>query len=203
MSQAQVKAEGDGVPAVGPLVAAIGATVRAARKDRNMTLAQLAAVSELSTGVVSQIERGFGNPSFATLVQLAHGLDLPVGRLLLDVAPDVSPVVRSAERRRVDGHGLTTANATYELLTPDLSGDLEATWVTSQPGHDTSATPFKHNGEEFGIVISGTIDVYLDGKRYRLEKGDSIRYSSTVPHWYVNTSDGPAHCIWVSTPPTW
>jgi transcriptional regulator with XRE-family HTH domain len=185
------------------MVAAIGETVRSIRRDRTLTLDQLAEHSGLSVGVVSQLERGIGNPSFATLVQLAHGLDVPVGRLLLHIDGDESPVVRRTERRRVDGHGVASESATYELLTPDLSGALEATWVASQPGHDTSKTPFTHNGEEFGIVISGQIDVFVDGVRHRLEAGDSIRYSSTIPHWYVNSGDQPANAIWVSTPPTW
>ncbi len=202
MSQAAKPRSNDG-PVIAPMVAAIGETVRSIRRERALTLEQLAEAAGLSVGVVSQLERGKGNPSFATLVQLAHGLDVPVGRLLLHIDDDESPIVRKAERRRVDGHGLATAKATYELLTPDLSGALEATWVMSEPGHDTSETPFTHNGEEFGIVISGSLDVFVDGVRHHLEAGDSIRYSSTIPHWYVNSGDEPANCVWVSTPPTW
>jgi uncharacterized cupin superfamily protein len=89
------------------------------------------------------------------------------------------------------------------LLTPDLSGALEAHWVTASPSHDTSSTPFKHNGEEFGIVISGAVDVYVDGTKHHLEEGDSIRYSSTIPHWFINPTNTITHSIWVSTPPTW
>ncbi|QIZ00795.2 helix-turn-helix domain-containing protein [Streptomyces sp. S1D4-11] len=185
------------------MVAAIGETVRSIRRERSLTLDQLAEASGLSAGVVSQLERGMGNPSFATLVQLAHGLDVPVGRLLLHIDDNESPIVRKAERRRVDGHGLAAAKATYELLTPDLSGALEATWVIAQPGHDTSKTPFTHNGEEFGIVISGSLDVFVEGVRHHLESGDSIRYSSTIPHWYVNSGDEYGELHLVSTPPTW
>ncbi|MFJ9760026.1 helix-turn-helix domain-containing protein [Streptomyces sp. NPDC101149] len=202
MSEAAKPRSSDG-PTIAPLVAAIGETVRSIRRERTLTLEQLAEASGLSVGVISQLERGIGNPAFATLVQLAHALDVPVGRLLLRIEDNKSPIVRKTERRRVGGHGLATAAATYELLTPDLSGALEATWVTSQPGHDTSKTPFTHNGEEFGIVLSGSLDVFVDGVRHHLEAGDSIRYSSTIPHWYVNAGDEPAQCIWVSTPPTW
>jgi len=189
-------------PDVAPMVAAVGSTVRSLRKDRGMTLDQLADRSALSMGMVSQLERGIGNPSFATLVQLAHGLDVPVGRLL-HIDEGSSPVVREAERRRIDGHGIPSEHVTYQMLTPDLLGALEATWVRSEPGHDTSATPFTHNGEEFGIVLSGQIDVYIDGVQYSLSAGDSIRFSSTVPHWFVNPGPESTNSIWISTPPTW
>ncbi|MCP3801980.1 XRE family transcriptional regulator [Allokutzneria sp. A3M-2-11 16] len=190
------------VPDVAPMVAVVGTTVRSLRKDRALTLDQLAERSSLSVGVVSQLERGIGNPSFATLVQLAHGLDVPVGRLLL-INESSSPVVRADERKRIDGHGMRSERVSYEMLTPNLSGQIGATLVTSQPGHDTSATPFRHNGEEFGIVLSGQLEVYIDGTRHQLFAGDSILFSSTVPHWFVNPGPEDTTAIWVNTPPSW
>lgn len=181
-----------------------GARVRMLRKERNLTTEKLAEAAGISAGLISQIERGHGNPSFATLVQLAHGLQLPVGQLLQPHETE-RVVVRKEERRRLDSHGLAAGDGgRYELLTPDLNGSLEANWVVTPPGYDTSETPYRHNGEEFGIVLSGTKDVYLDGVRHRLHAGDSIRYASTIPHWYVNPSDTEeCTAIWVSTPPTW
>lgn len=185
-----------------PLIAAVGQTARSLRKDRGLTLEQLADQSDLSVGVLSQLERGIGNPSFATLVQLAHGLDVPVGRLL-HIDEGASPVVREADRRRIDGHGIPAENVSYQMLTPDLSGALEALWVRSEPGHDSSEHPFRHNGEEFGIVLSGQLDVYIDGVHHRLQAGDSIRFSSTVPHWFVNPGPEIVNAVWVNTPPSW
>lgn len=183
---------------------AVGAHIRTLRKERGMTANQLAEAAGISAGLVSQLERGLANPSFTTLIQVAHALDIPVGRLFHLQEQHRSPVVRSNERRRLDGHGLAADDgSTYELMTPDLNGALEATWVETPPGYDTGATPYRHNGEEFGVVLSGTKDVYLDGVRYRLGPGDSIRYASTIPHWYVNPGDETCTAIWVSTPPTW
>lgn len=181
-----------------------GTRVRTLRKERQLTTEKLAELAGVSSGLISQIERGHGNPSFATLVQLAHGLQLPVGQLLQPHEAQ-RVVVRKEERRRLDSHGLVSGDGgVYELLTPDLNGALEANWVVTPPGYDTSATPYRHNGEEFGIVLSGTKDVYLDGVRHRLHAGDSIRYASTIPHWYVNPSDSEeCTAVWVSTPPTW
>lgn len=193
----------DDVP-VASMLSEVGNRIRTLRKERHLTTEGLAEHAGVSAGIVSQVERGMGNPSFATLAQIAHGLQLPVGQLMApSAAKDI--VVRKAERKRLDGHGVASdAGDSYELLTPDLNGSLEANWVTTPPGSDTSATPYRHNGEEFGIVLSGVKDVYLDGVRHRLEAGDSIRYASTIPHWYVNPSDTEdCTAIWVSTPPTW
>ncbi|UFN43353.1 helix-turn-helix domain-containing protein [Nocardioides okcheonensis] len=181
-----------------------GARLRTLRKERQLSTERLAEAAGVSVGLISQIERGRGNPSFATLAQLAHGLQLPVGQLL-EPSETQKVVVRKDERRRLDNHGVVSGDGErIELLTPDLNGALEANWVVTPPGYDTSATPYRHNGEEFGIVLSGTKDVFLDGVRHRLEAGDSIRYASTIPHWYANPSDTEeCTAVWVSTPPTW
>jgi transcriptional regulator with XRE-family HTH domain len=191
-------------PAISAMLSDLGDQIRSLRKERNLTLERLSELAGLSTGIVSQIERGRGNPSFSTLAQLAHGLDIPVGRLLYVSEQNRSPVVRKEQRRRLDGHGVGIEDdGTYELLTPDFTGSLEAVWVETPPGYDTSATPYRHNGEEFGLVISGRHVVHLDGVAHELGPGDSIRYASTVPHWYSNPGPEVSRAVWVITPPTW
>lgn len=188
---------------VGSLLSDIGAQVRAMRKAQHLTIEQLSVASGISVGIISQVERGKANPAFSTLAQLAHGLNVPVGRLF-HVAPHGSPVVRKHERRELGSHGVDSDDGgRYQLLTPDLNGALEVTWLETHPGYDTSSTPYRHNGEEFGLVIAGAVDVYIEGEKHHLEEGDSIRYSSTIPHWYVNPGPGVCQAIWVITPPTW
>jgi transcriptional regulator with XRE-family HTH domain len=193
-----------GVPsaALNGLLATVGTMVHSLRKEKGMTLAQLAETAGLSPAIVSQIERGKANPAFITLAQLAHGLEIPVGRFFLGHDEPASPVVRRTDRRNLQGVTReSVGEAAHELLTPDHNGLLEAQWIVSPPGHDTSETPFHHRGEEFGIVLSGKIDIYLDGERYLLEAGDSITYASTVPHWYINRYEESCVAVWVSTPP--
>ncbi|GAB3557663.1 helix-turn-helix domain-containing protein [Spelaeicoccus albus] len=192
-------------PSVDALLAGVGSKVRAMRKEQGLTLANLAELTGLSPAIVSQVERGLANPSFTTLAQLAHGLEIPVGKLIPDHAPESrSPVVRKADRRDLRGVAPEAlGEAAYELLTPDLNGTLEANWVVTPHGHDTSDTPFTHGGEEFGIVLSGKKDVYLNGQRYVLEAGDSITFNSTIPHWFTNSYDETCVAVWVNSPPTW
>src|SRR2546428_6422514 len=81
---------------------ALGQQVRQLRLERGLTLEEVAARSGCSLGSLSQIERGLGNPSFATLVRISHALRVSVGRLVeLDRngKDGVSPVVRKRERR--------------------------------------------------------------------------------------------------------
>lgn len=183
------------------LMVTVGSQVRVLRKMRNLTLEETGRRSGISTGLLSQIERGRANPSFNALVQLAHVLDVPIGRLFHFADERLPPVVRANERRALDFHECQD-DASHYLLTPNLEGSLEAVWVEAPPHYDTSETPFAHPGEEFGIVLEGRHEVYLDGTHYELGPGDSITYSSSIPHWYRNPGPNVVKAIWVITPPS-
>lgn len=198
---AEADAPGPDRPNTEALMATVGLQLRTLRKMRRLTLEELGRRSDVSMGLISQIERGRGNPSFNTLVQMAHALDVPIGRLF-HTAEETSPVVRAAERRSLDVHSANGSDALHQLLSPSLDGALEAVWVEAPAGYDTSETPFTHPGEEFGLVLSGRHEVYLDGIRHELGPGDSITYASTTPHWYRNVGPEVVKAVWVITPPT-
>ncbi|HEY0937626.1 MAG TPA: helix-turn-helix domain-containing protein [Trebonia sp.] len=85
----------------------LGRLIRSARGER-FSLEALAARSGLSAGLLSQIERGIGNPSFQTLLRVAYALDIPVAQLLADGSasqPESSFLVRTHERRHITWPG--------------------------------------------------------------------------------------------------
>lgn len=185
---------------------ALGQQVRQLRLDRGLTLEEVAARSGCSLGSLSQLERGLGNPSFATLVRVSHALRVSVGRLVeleQDGGNGVSPVVRKDQRRRFNPHNTLPGDGTvYELLTPDLDRALEVIYLHVPPGSSTEATPFVHEGEEAGLILKGTHEVHVDGVTHVLQPGDSISYASTRPHWYRNSGTETVEAVWVITPPT-
>ena len=177
----------------------VGREIKRLRKLRELTLEQLASDSGVSAGLLSQVERGQGNPSFNTLVQVAHALGIPVARLVAGEQMS-SPVVRREERRRLSfGDGKLVL---AEMLTPRLDSALEAIRIVTEPGYSSKDTPFVHDGEEFGIVLEGTHAVNVGGTHYVLRAGDSISYSSTIPHWYENPGEVTSVSLWVVTPPS-
>ena len=180
-------------------VQTVGREIKRLRKLRGWTLEQLASESGVSAGLLSQVERGQGNPSFNTLVQVAHALGIPVARLMAGEQMS-SPVTRREERRRLSLGNDKLVIA--EMLTPRLDSALEAIRIVTEPGYSTKDTPFVHDGEEFGIVLEGTHAVNVGGTHYVLRAGDSISYSSTIPHWYENPGEVRSVSLWVVTPPS-
>ena len=180
-------------------VRTVGKKIKRLRKLREWTLEQLASASEVSAGLLSQVERGRGNPSFNTLVRVANALGIPVARLVVGEEMS-SPVVRREDRRRLSLGDDELVLA--ELLTPRLDSVLQAIRHVAEPGYSTRDTPFVHEGEEFGIVLEGTQAVNVGGTHYVLRAGDSISYRSTIPHWYENPGEVTSVSLWAATPPS-
>ena len=176
----------------------LGSQLQQLRRRKELTLGELAQLSDVSAGLLSQLERGMGNPSFHTLSKLAYGLGVPIG-LFFQGTYHSDPVVRKNNRKKLV---LEDHNLVYELLTPDLQRCLEFVWVEFAPGISTEQRPFCHEGEECGLVLQGTLEVHWGDEIYLLEAGDSVSYPCNIPHWYRNPGKEKAVSVWAITPPS-
>lgn len=179
-------------------VKAMGRMLRDARRGRGLSVEALAAAAGVSSGLISQLERGHGNPAFLTLRRLAEALDLPLAHFVQG-PPNGGLVVRAAERKRLQ---LPDSDLVYELLTPSLQGRLEVLRTQVPPGWTNESRPFRHDGEECVHLIEGSLRVVVGSGRYVLGTGDSITYDASLPHWYLNDDEAPAVIIGVVTPPS-
>lgn len=79
---------------------------------------------------------------------------------------------------------------------------MEPLLVTVNPG-EGSGGQYNHAGEEFGIVLSGTLELTVEENVFRLRRGDTFYFTSTRMHGFSNPSKrGNAVVLWVITPPT-
>lgn len=182
-------------------LAAIGATIRRSRTGR-FTVKELSRVSGVSAGLISQIERGLGNPSFTTLTRLAYALGLSIGSFFENdqaAAPGDFQLVTADNRRLLimPGHSLE-----YQLLTPNLQGTIGMVKTLIQPNFDNRAEPFQHPGEEIVHVTRGQLGVRIRNSEQLLNVGDSITYDCGLPHGWFNPHSEPAEVIAAMSPPS-
>ena len=181
-----------------PQSRAVGETIALQRSTHGLTIEQLARRSSISTGLLSQLERGIGNPSLSTLTRLAQALDIPIGAFFIGSADKTDIVVHPHTRKRLV---LAEKSLTYELLVPDLQGTLSMLHIELPPGFTNEHDPFRHPGEECMLVMKGPIETHAEQRMFLLEEGDSIRFASTIPHWYRTFEEG-AVVITAMTPPS-
>ncbi len=176
----------------------LGAVIRQARRGR-FSVEELAQRAGVSSGLISKIERGLGNPSFATLTHLAYALDLSIGSFFDAPVSAGRMVVRRNERRRLV---MPHASLVYELLTPSLQGKLGMVRTRIAPSFDNHEQPFQHVGEESVHVLSGRLEVFVGHEHFYLEEGDTVTYDSGLPHWWRNAQNVAAEVIGAMTPPS-
>jgi DNA-binding XRE family transcriptional regulator len=104
-------------------------------------------------------------------------------------------VQRAGRRRTID----LASGVRWERLTPDSDDRVDFLEVIYEPsGHSTDARrPLRHDGQEYGLITSGTLHASVGFDSYLLEPGDSIAFDSSVPHEYWNASAQDVHAIWV------
>jgi len=174
----------------------LGKRLRALRRERDMTLTQLADEVGLSVSAISQIELGRVEPSLRTLRALSEVLGVPVFSVFVQSSSE-DLVVRKDERIQFS---LPDRTATYELLTPGSKRRLEMVLTRLEPGTSTAAEPLAHSGEECMYIMSGTAEIELGQQRFTLNEGDSIYIDEGMPHRVTNVGKGPLVCLWGMTP---
>jgi mannose-6-phosphate isomerase-like protein (cupin superfamily) len=108
-------------------------------------------------------------------------------------------LVRRDERK---GLRLPRSKITYELLSPDLRGQLQVQWVELAPGETGPADGFVHPGEECYVVLAGTIRFRVGGREFLLYPGDALTFDSAIPHGATNDGPDPAVALSAMTPPS-
>jgi transcriptional regulator with XRE-family HTH domain len=178
--------------------AAVGPRIRSLRLQRRLTLKDVADKAGITPSALSQIERDQSNPTLGSLKAIASTLGTTIGHLFPAPAASDRLVVRAGERKRLSPR----RGITYELLTPDLSGQIEFIVSVYAPGASTGDEAFAYPGEQCGVVLEGVADVTLYDTVHRLHAGDSIRFDCSVPHRIANPGRRQLKCIWAIIPPT-
>ena len=178
--------------------------IRTIRKKKKVTLEQLSQLTKLSVNYLSKMERGLANPSIGAIKKVTDALDVKFMSLgnsshLLRKQKKKAEVIRRDMRKMIAYPKSKTKNY---LLTPDLQRNLEVIFSEVIPGEQGQGEWLSHEGEEFGLVLEGKLEVTVDDEVYLLEAGDSIYYKSDIPHRQEAVGDTLCKCIWVITPPS-
>jgi len=189
----------------------LGPRLRLVRTSRQLSVRELARRVGCSASLISQIERGVSVPSVGVLYSLATELGSSLDYLLFGsgagpdgaaeapgaraAVPPPAIVQRGWGRRIID----LASGVRWERLTPQSEATTDFLEVIYSPGgHSTDERrPLRHDGREYGLVISGTLTANVGFESYELGPGDSIAFDSSTPHEYLNKTGEVVRAIWV------
>jgi transcriptional regulator with XRE-family HTH domain len=193
----------------------LGPRLRLAREERQLSVRELARRIGCSASLISQIERGVSVPSVGVLYSLATELDSSLDHLLFGAdqrRPAPAPASEPAREpepgpggpgiiQRAGGRNIIdlASGVRWERLTPGADAMTDFLEVIYSPGgHSTDERrPLRHDGREYGLVVSGRLQANVGFESYELGPGDSVAFDSSTPHEYLNKTGEPVHAIWV------
>lgn len=164
---------------------AIGREVRAFRKKLGITVADLAAATKMSLGMLSKIENGNTSPSLTSLQSLSRALGVPVTAFFRRFEEERNAVfVKAGVGVDVERRG-TRAGHQYTLLGHiggNTSGVVVEPYLITLSGSSDIFPTFQHDGMEFLYMLEGEV-VYRHGSDlYAMTPGDSLFFDADAPH---------------------
>lgn len=170
----------------------VGPKIHHLRKDKGLTLKELASASGLSISFLSQVERDLASPTVTSISSIAKALDVATSYFFPPPSPK-SLIVRSYERQPFN---LTEGSEVYAKLGSDLpETQLAPIFVTYPPRYEN--TKWQANHEEFIYVLKGQLILMIDGEEHRLNGHDSMHYFSEYLEKVENPHTTPCQAILV------
>jgi transcriptional regulator with XRE-family HTH domain len=199
--------------------AQIGERLRAERERAGLSLRKLAAKLQISPSGLSQIETGRSRPSVRTLYALVSELGISLDSLFVGETASPDPprqpstetarggitvrsmahdpdeiVQRAGDRKTIE----LETGVVWERLNPSGDRDVEFLEVTYDVGgaSSTGGTYLRHAGREYGLVLSGRLQVTVGFEEFELGPGDSICFESSTPHRLATIGNKAAKAVW-------
>lgn len=165
------------------------------RKERKLTLQQVADLTGLTRSMISKIENFRITPSLPSLGRIAAALGVTMAELLdgLDDKPNVV-VLRKSERTLIR-RDYPQSSLVYQALAHTRPNKLMEPFIVEVPAGDMKRNRLPHEGEEFFIVIQGAIDYEYGDETFHLQEGDSVYADGNIKHRLVNTGILPARVL--------
>jgi transcriptional regulator with XRE-family HTH domain len=171
---------------LGSVLTAMGPRLRALRRRRGVTLADLAAATGISESTLSRLESGQRRPNLELLLPLARAHGVPLDELV-GAPPTGDPRVHIRPVRR---HGMT-----FMPLSRRAGGTQAYKLIIPGRQHDAAPEPQSHEGYEWLYVLGGRLRLVLGDQDLVLVPGEAAEFDTHVPHWLGTADAAPAELL--------
>ncbi|GAB3821393.1 XRE family transcriptional regulator [Tessaracoccus terricola] len=172
---------------LGATLDAVGPRLQKFRLERQVTLAELAEQTGISTSTLSRLEAGLRRPTLEQLLPLARAYGLTLDELV-DAPPTGDPRVNL---RPLKGWGGSTI-----LPLTRRAGGIQAYKFILPPGDDNERPELRtHGGYDWVYVLDGTLRLLLGEHDLRLKPGEAAEFDTRTPHWFGATGEGPVEYL--------
>ena len=180
----------------------IGSKIQEYRRVHNMTLKEFSEKTNLSAGLISQLERGMGNPSLSALQSIAQALNIRLSSLLEEEVCNEALILRREDRNTI--YNPDQKHLLYDVLTPSpLNSNVELLLMNLSANSITYGDFSKHVEEEIAFVLEGEVSILFEGEEFLLREGDTIRILPNRCHKFRNDTDKDVKVLFIKSKPNY
>ncbi len=178
----------------------VGEKINTLCTDKNISMAELAERSGLTTDQIELIINSDTVPSLSALMKIARALGVRLGTFL-DDSNELGPVIHKQTETSEPASfssQLSTSNSHLDFfsLASSKSGrHMEPFIIDIKPAGSHEPILSSHEGEEFIYVLKGSVKINYGKETYLLNSGDSIYYDSIIDHLVSTSNDEPAQIL--------
>jgi len=174
----------------------IGERIKMLRQAKSLTQEELATRAGLTKGFISQVERNLTSLSVESLIGILDALDEKPSNFF-NGAFDEKIVFKFRDRVELEREDVKR----FQILVPAAQNRLMDPALLDLDAGERTPEEEPHEGEEFGFVLSGGVEIVLGGKPHRVKRGECFYFKSTKRHYIVNRRKKKSVVLWVSSPP--
>ncbi|MBF0120505.1 MAG: helix-turn-helix domain-containing protein [Desulfobacterales bacterium] len=178
----------------------LGSRLKEIRQKNNLSQKETASLVGVTSSTISQIESNQIYPSLPALLKLAEIFSIDISYFFqASLKEDKKFIFKWADAKETNLSDLPKENITGRFLASlPFESTIKPYLIDIAPHKKISGHFFNHKGEELGVLLSGTLDMTIDGIEYNVKQGDLIYLSSQTPAKWENKNDSPVQLLWVT-----
>ena len=173
----------------------IGERLKGLRDVLDIPAEEVAETCGIDLDKYLKIEQGEVDITISNLMKIAHRYGVSADALMFAEEPRMRSycVVRKGQGKSVE----RTKAYKYQSLASGFANRKAEVFIVTVEPKPNAHTIYKntHVGQEFNLILEGSMEVYLGDKIITLNEGDSIYFDSSQPHGMLAKGDKPAKML--------
>ncbi len=180
----------------------LGKRIQTLRKEKQLTLVDVALRTGIDQATLSRIENGKMTGTLHSHMKIADVLQIPLPSLYENILSEVDKAQERTAREKVETFSHSTGAQAELLATGILRKKMLPTILKLKAKGSTAEEIYAAQSERFLYVLKGAVEVTLAADKQLLKEGQSLYFDASKPHHLRNVDRSESRCLSVLTPPS-
>ena len=158
--------------------------IKERRREKNITVQELAVRANVSKGLISQIENSRTIPSLMVLIEIIKALEIDLNEFFKDIRSKSADLPILVKRKAEYDH-FEKEHATgflyHRIFTQSINpSTVDIVILELEP--DATRPLVETDAFEYKYIISGEVEYQFNEEKIILNQGDSMLFDGRIPH---------------------